>query len=225
MTVQHQKVREEINSIITVLVETGLVDDQNFAFIEQTHANTYLVRYSGNTQFGTTLRQVLYEDMYRDQLRDRAFNILMLDGALVQMTYVFESDRLIRHRLAFLPSPDLLDFQNAPELYSEELLYADVIDKRVVTVPLRFDYDARPGIAVPVTHPESHLTLGQYSRCRIPVTAGLTPHSFIRFVLSSFYGTSSQLVPIRLPSPKLRFNACITEPELREVHIGVPTYL
>ncbi|WP_418219937.1 DUF2290 domain-containing protein [Candidatus Thiodictyon syntrophicum] len=32
--------------------------------------------------------------------------------------------------------------------------------------PLRFDYDVREGIHKPVTHPKSHLTLGQYDLCR-----------------------------------------------------------
>ena len=208
-----------------MLVESGLGDDQNLAYIEQTQKATYLVRYSNSVPFGSMRSQVRYQDSYWDQRQHRAFSILMLDGALIQISYEFKAGRLLRHRLAFLPSPDLLDYQNYPELYSEERLFVDVVDKGVVTVPVRFDYDARTGVQVVLEHPESHLTLGQYSGCRIPVTAGVTPHSFMQFVLSSFYRTGSESVSLSLPSPRLRFERCIQPPELRVVYVGVPTHL
>lgn len=133
-----------------------------------------------------------------------------------------ERAALSRHRLAFLPAPDLLEFQNNPDLYLEDVMYADVVDLRVVTVPLRFDYDARAGVAKSVDHPASHLTLGQYSGCRIPATAGLTPYLFFEFVLRSFYNTALSSVSAALPVQAQRFSACITDDERRLVHLGIP---
>lgn len=225
MTREYVRVRDEINGIVENLVESGIVDDQNFAYIERTSGSKVLVRHSHSLALGSILRLSRYEDQYWQLREGRAFNLLMLDGALIQMSYEFISERLIRHRLAFLPSPRLLDYQSYPEIYTEEMLYTDVVEKGAVSVPLRFDYDARTGVPVVLKHPTSHLTLGQYLGCRIPVTAGLTPHAFVEFLLTSFYGTVTQGFAVELPSPKLRFRRCIDATELQVVHIGVPTYL
>ena len=225
MARQHQQVLNEINSIITVLVQTGLVDDQNFAYVERSGSELFSVKYSADLPFGSVFHRSRYHDQYWEYRRRRSFNLLMLDGALVQMSYEFKLRRLLRHRLAFLPSPSLLDFQNHPDLYFEDILDADVVDKRVAAVPIRFDYDSRPGVPVVLKHPKSHLTLGQYSECRIPVSAGLSPHAFVEFVLNSFYQKTLRSVDIELPSPKLRFDRSIEESELQVIHIGVPTYL
>lgn len=210
---------------MVLLVESGLADHQNSAYISQTGSATYVIRYSNLAPFGAMMKQRHYRDVYREQRRNRSYNFLMLDGALIQMVYEFAADKLLRHRLAFLPSPDLLEYQNHPDLYSEEVLYADVVEKAVVTVPLRFDYDVRDRVAVALDHPRSHLTLGQYSGCRIPVSAGVTPNAFIEFVLRSFYRRALGSVGIALPAPVLRFDACLADSERRVVHVGIPTYL
>ena len=144
---------------------------------------------------------------------------------MVQMQYEFFRNQLVRHRLAFLPSPDLLEFQNNPGLYLREALYADVVDERVVTVPLRFDYDVREDVARELEHPKSHLTLGEYKLCRIPVMAAVTPNAFMAFILRSFYNAAAASVGAELPPPTLRFEECIADAERRVVHIGIPTYL
>ncbi len=225
MATAHRRVCGEINSAIRVLIESGLVDDQNFAFIDRQGKNNYLVRHQNQSAITSVSRERPYADMYLEQRRKRYFNMLMLDGALLQMTYEFHYGELTRHRLVFLPSPVLLEYQNFPELYDEEVLYADVVEKHIVATPLRFDYDSRRDIAHPVVHPVSHLTLGQYVGCRIPVTAGLTPHSFVEFILNSFYRSAAETVGLRLSSPSIRFNPCIARDELRIVHISVPSYL
>ena len=221
----HKDVLREINGAMIVLVESGLADHQNTAYISRTGRTTYIVRYSNLVPFSSMMKHRRYEDVYWEQRESRSYNFLMLDGALVQMVYEFTAGQLIRHRLAFLPSPNLLEYQNHPELYSEEVVYADVVNKGVVTVPFRFDFDARDGVPVALEHPMSHLTLGQYSGCRIPVSAGVTPHAFIKFVLHSFYHNALISVGIDLPPPVLRFDKCLEDPERRVVHIGIPTYL
>ena len=221
MSVRAKNILKEIHNVMELLVGSGLADDQNSAYLKQTGKEAYTIQYSNRVPFSSMPREASYEDIYHDQRQSRAFNFLMLDGAMIQMEYAFISDHLTKHRLAFLPSPDLLEYQNNPELYLGEVLYADIVDKDAVTVPLRFDYDDDSFVAL--EHPRSHLTLGQYSRCRIPVTSGVTPHAFIDFLLRSFYNTASS--SISLPSPIMRFNQCITELERQVIHIGVPTYI
>ena len=62
----------------------------------------------------------------------------MLDGALIQMTYEFSDKKLRRHRLAFFPSPHLEEFQNNPDIYLDDEIYADVVAKNIVSFPVRF---------------------------------------------------------------------------------------
>ncbi len=224
MSDAHRQVVREINEIIPVVVASGLADDQNLAYEERTGPSRYRVRYDGDEVLGAALRDRPYEETY-ELLRDsRSYNLLMLDGAVIQMVYEFGDGDLLRHRLAFLPSPSLLEFQNEPDLYLEEQLYADVIERGVVTVPLRFDFDRRHDVAKPISHPISHLTLGQYSGCRVPVTAGVTPHAFMDFILGSFYRTATTAIGASLPTVRLRFDECIDASERRVVHIGIPTH-
>ena len=84
----------------------------------------------------------------------------------------------------------------------------DVIKKNIVPFPIRFDYDCRDEVVVNITHPKSHLTLGQYQNCRVPVSAPLTPYIFALFILRNFYNTafnkySEKIICIKsiLPSP------------------------
>ena len=221
----HRSILRELEGTTSYLISEGLADDYVSAFERQTGAGCYSIRFSNSSASFSVLSSVRYAELYSDQRRARQYNFRMLDGALIQMSYEFDTVGLLRHRLAFLPAPDLLEFQNHSELYSEELLYADVVDMRIVTVPLRFDFDRREKIAADLVHPVSHLTLGNYNRCRVPVSAGVTPHAFVGFILRSFYGLASDSLVGSLPAPIVRFDGCIADAERRVIHIGVPTYL
>ena len=220
----HRRVLQEITAISRFLLESGLADDYNAAYESKHGASRYLIEYRDMVGDSPILTETRYDEVYRVNRASRRFNFRMLDGAMIQMQYEFFRDQLVRHRLAFVPSPDLLDFQNNRELYVREPLYADVVDERVVTVPLRFDYDVREGVPRELEHPKSHLTLGEYKLCRIPVTAAVTPNAFMAFILRSFYNAAAASVDTQLPSPALRFAECIADAERRVVHIGVPTY-
>ncbi|MEU7769858.1 DUF2290 domain-containing protein [Micromonospora taraxaci] len=211
----------EITTLTKFLIESGLADDQNFPAITQTGSDRFIVSYP-NGSFATMLRNTAYKELYEHQLRHRSYSIRMLDGALIQMSYEFVGSRIEKYRLAFLPSPDLSEFQNNPELYLEDILYADVVDKRAVTVPLRFDFDDRDGVAQGLLHPKSHLTLGQYSNCRIPAAAPITPYLFVEFILRSFYNTATAAVAADLPVHFYDIESCMTTEEANLLHIGVP---
>lgn len=168
------------------------------------------------------LREKPYREIYAEQGAARAFHVKMLDGALVQMSYEFSGPQPLRSRLAFLPSPDLTEFQTAPDLYLEDLMYAEVVDLRAVTVPLRYDFDDRSDIAADVAHPRAHLTLGQYKNCRIATTAPLTPGAFVSFLLRSFYNTAMTAIAEGPPVAEHRFATTITDRERALLHIAAP---
>ena len=121
-----------------------------------------------------------------------------------------------------MPAPHLYDFQSSPEVYLEDELHGDVVAKSVVPFPLRYDYDKGNGCHRDVTHPKSHLTLGEYEHCRIPVSAPVTPHWFIDFVLRNFYDTPSRRYADELPPAGGSFDESITSNERRVVHVVVP---
>ena len=146
------------------------------------------------------LRNRPYGEIYQHLVQERAYNVKMLDGALIQMMYTFADRTLQRHRLAFFSAPHLENFQNDPEIYLEDEFYADVVARNIVPFPLRFDYDDQDGHQE-LVHPKSHLTLGQYENCRIPVTApmapfGLSTLSFAIFITRHSRNTLSDFLAI-----------------------------
>lgn len=214
-----QQIFNQLQTLTGKLIESGLCDALNFP------SKTNGV--NGITEIGITgkdysvfLKNISYAEMYKTALEKKIYHIKMLDGALLTLLYRFSHDQLVSHRLTYFPAPDLIAFQNEPELYQDDLLYADILDRRIVTVPIRFDFDS--DASEPLVHPTSHLTLGQYKNCRIPVSSALTPYQFISFIVSNFYHTaSSQLC---LPLYKERFEESIHPIELETIHIRTPVY-
>lgn len=150
-------------------------------------------------------------------MRNRVFNAKLLDGALLQMMYAFADGVLERHRLAFFPAPHLERFEHDPDSYVEDRIYADIVARSVPPLPIRFDYDSRDDRHRDIAHPKSHLTLGEYVHCRIPVTAPLAPHRFVDFILRSFYRTRSGEFASSLPRFAGAFAGSMTPAE-RSVH-------
>ena len=180
------------------------------------------VSFPGAEYISAALQDRPYEEMYRELTESRAYNIKMLDGALIQMSYQFGHGELVNHRLAFFPSPSLGEFQNDPQSYIYDELYADVVANSIGRVPMRFDYDAREDFHAVLVHPKSHFTLGQYRNCRIPVSAPLMPFQFVDFILRNFYHTAYEKYDVKLPTASARFAESIHPEERRVVHIVVP---
>lgn len=164
------------------------------------------------------LKNITYEEMYNELMENRIFNIKMIDGALIQMQYKFKDNIIEKHRLAFFPSPNLPIYQNYSNMFCGDDRYIDVLDKRVVTVPLRFDFDDSENeygekVAIPVEHPISHLTIVQYKNCRIPITSALTPYQFMEFIVRNFYNTEYESYSKQLGRSDKYFDESICEEE------------
>ena len=208
----------EIYNLTGSLIATGLCIDQNYPSENKDGADRSIT-FGNGADLSIVLKNVPYVDVYNTLLARRAFNLKMIDGALVQLQYLFAGNDLQRHRLAFFPSPDLLEYQNDPELYETDELYADMIAKNVVTVPVRFDYD--PKSYADYDHPASHLTLGQYKNCRIPVSGPISPFLFLNFILRSFYNTPFRKFCGNIGEGHLAFGETISEAEKRHMHLQV----
>ena len=140
------------------------------------------VTFKGANEISVALKNRPYTKIYNDLLCARSFSVRMLDGALIQMMYMFDGNELEQHRLAYFHNPDLEPYQNDPEIYLVDQIYAEIASRHVSGFPFRFDFNARTGV-----HSKSHLTLGQYKNCRIPVTHPVRPTQFVDFLLRNFY--------------------------------------
>ncbi len=217
-----RQVLAEIEVLNRLLISWSFADRQQTHVLRPGPNGLVTVEPARGLASARALKNVAYADMYQEQLLLQSYSFLMLDGALVQLQYEYQDGVLLRHRLAFLPSPDLTEYQNEPDLYREDPIYAEILERRVVAVPLRFDCDARPGVAVDVSHPVCHLTLGQYSRCRIPVVGPLTPYTFLAFVLRQFYNTAYTAEDQGVPTSDHLFHSSITAAERALLHIAAP---
>ena len=210
----------QINRLVAYLVQISLSDSQNYAFRRSLRGNIEEVTFQNAGYVSDALKDRAYDQIYHELAENGAYTAKMLDGALIQMMYMFSRTTLERHRLAFFPAPHLDEFQNNPEIYLEDEIYADITSKSNVPFPIRFDYDG--SAQVELEHPKSHLTLGQYKNCRIPVTAPMTPFWFIDFVLRNFYHTAFLKYANKLPSFDNLFTESILPKEQEVVHISVP---
>lgn len=213
-------IRNQIQKIVEELIFVSLSVDQTFPS-KRTEGSETKIDF-GKADISVALRNKSYKEIYNELSSAKSYNFKLIDGAIVQLMYKFEGNELKKHRLAFFPSPHLEEYQNNPELYENDEIYADVIRKDVVPFPIRFDFDSRIKISVDVDHPQSHLTLGQYLNCRIPVSAPLTPSLFIRFILRNFYNTAFAKYSEKITSFNDSFEQTITQKERNQIHIQIP---
>lgn len=215
------EVRKEIYYLTGKMIEIGLASDQNYPSEQSSVGeigSTIDLTVPKSSEISSALRDRPYSEIYYTLRDGRAYNMKFVDGALLQFRYRFTDGELTKHVLAFYPSPDLLEFQNDPELYENEILYADIISKDVVTTPVRFDFD--PSAFVEDTHPHCHFTIGQYKNCRIPVSNALTPHRFLNFILRAFYNTPFVEHCADIKGSAADFPRTVTPAEARNLHLS-----
>ena len=216
-----KNILKQINQLTVDVIEAGICDAQNFPSLTQGPGGISEIGISSvdNSIF---LKNIPYSEMYSELLKRKYYNFKMIDGALISLLYRFQNNNIIAHRLSFFPAPNLEVFQNEPELYLEDEIYLEFLDKRIVTVPLRFDFDSGEAF-VPVEHPKSHLTLGQYENCRIPVSSAVSPYQFMEFILRNFYHTAQNKSCIHLTKYTDKFEKSIVSEEETLVHICTPS--
>ncbi len=138
------------------------------------------------------------------------------------MAYAFDRNALAKHRLAFLTCPYLMRFDEDPARYFNDERYTDILSREVDPISIRFDYDHSDSRHKDVLHPKSHLTIGSYEHCRVPVSSPLTPLGFVGFVLRNFYRTATDDFASGLPRARAVFPTSITAKEEAVIHVVVP---
>jgi hypothetical protein len=210
---------KQINELTQALVGLSLSNEQNFPTTQGKPNAAFEISVNTAAGMSVALKNVAYRDIYGELEKARCFNIKMLDGALISLRYRFLVGVICEHSLSYFPSPDLEHFQNEPEIYLEDEIYADVVAKNIVPFPIRFDFSNDEETFVDVHHPYSHLTLGQYKNCRIPVCSPLGPLAFGGFILRNFYNTVFRKFSAKFPTSKLGFASTITAKERKIPHV------
>ncbi len=213
---------KQLEQITGDLINLGLISRPNFPKKITKQQGIEEIRPATGRSTSVPMRNRPYHEIYVNLTKEQYYNFRMLDGALIQMLYRFRNNQIIAHVLAYFPSPDLESFQINPENYQSDEIFANVNTENTVPIPFRFDFDSREQVVVDVYHPQSHLTLGRYKNCRIPVSAPLTPYHFIQFILRNFYDTKSHKYSGKVSTFEQSFDSTITEREQDLLYIHVP---
>lgn len=216
-----KEIYKQIYQLTIDIINSALCNHQNFPSIKSLPNGVIEVGIN-SIEKSIFLKNISYSQLYYELLEQKFYNIRMLDGGLITLQYKFKNNELIAHRLTFFPSPDLEIFQNEAEFYLKDEIYLDILDKKIVGVPLRFDFDSGEAF-IPIKHPKSHLTLGQYEKCRIPVSSALTPYQFVEFILRNFYFVASDKKECALTKYSNVFEKSIVQEEKKLIHICIPS--
>jgi hypothetical protein len=126
---------------------------------------------------------------YLALIERKEYSYLMDDGAIVQVSYIFERETINRHRLLYYPCPFSIDLSLLEEFGAglsdliREVYMQDLERNVALKSPIRFDYAPE---SAAVFHPASHITVNK-GTCRIPVRSPVRFDQFMRFVLENFY--------------------------------------
>lgn len=215
-----RNIKRDLDGLLSALINAGIVVDQNFPAIRPLGSNRWEVTFDGSEHisFGTIDGE--YATLHSELASKRSYTLKFIDEGLLQLGYLFDGQVLVRHRLAYYPSPNLRAFAEDSDSYFEDEMFVDIVSRRMTAFPLRFDFDEKS--AKDVIHPKCHLTLGDAKDCRIPVSSPLTPRWFLEFVIRNFYQTKKYDFLSGLPNHVLDLNRTITMNETGLVHIVIP---
>ncbi|HCA5044352.1 DUF2290 domain-containing protein [Acinetobacter baumannii] len=219
MPLTPREIINEIRHVDEVFLKNSLIDKYNSYSLRDHPDNKTEICISSCKDISFTLSSMSYKELYEESFKRNLFNYLMLDGALIQFNYLFDKGKIYKHRLAYLPSPNMEAFQHEPDLYIEQPMYAEIIEPSIVPVPIRFDFDETA--FEELHHPKSHFTLGQYKNCRIATGSPISPIIFVDFILRSFYNTAYKSYNQYIQYPRNIFDSTITDREKSFLHMNL----
>lgn len=204
---EQEKVFQELKKITQELIRCGLAEEYNVPIIRQTD-----IVWGNFKDVSLYLKNMDYSKIYSEMEKDHNYNIKLPDGGILQLMYRFNGrgTELQSHRLAYYPSPSYEIYQNDADLYDADYIYGDILNKDILPVVIRADYN-RDEVESEIHHPYSHITLGGYKNCRIPVDKPISPMKFVKFIMEHFY---------YVPSSKLEFNFALENVVSFEEHIA-----
>ena len=211
-----RSINTELRYLTALLVKKGIAIDQNWPSMGDNE-----IKWDNYKGLAFSLQNQPYEDIFEACRRERDFSFMLIDGSLIQMQYRFQRNNINSHILSFLPNPTFEKYQDNPEefekLYYGIELFTDILDKKTIIFPIRFDYSQTHN---EIIHPKIHATFGNYKDCRIPIAKPISPKRFISFILRNFYNYKFIETEIeKLLLSEINFEYDITENEKKLLHI------
>lgn len=180
------QLRSEIDRLASALFKSKLAIDSNVHVLAQSKGGV-IVSWSNDVQMSDLFENGSTLQEYVALIQRRWFSVLLIDGAILQISYTLAGDEIQKHRLCYYPCPIRFELRELEDFTIQQLvgvLNASEFRERLrLEGPLRFDYDIH---ATKPDHPASHLTFSR-ATCRIPVSAPLSVGHFVRFLFSHFY--------------------------------------
>jgi hypothetical protein len=216
-------IRSEIDRLITGFLKAELIVDSTPHIIHFSPNNLRTITWSVfNPSLDTLFATV---DEYKRLVLNRQYSLILLDGSLLQFSYTFQRDNLIKHRLCFYPFPLSLEPEEW-EVYQEmgiglvdileDLGFEEYQRRLQLRSPIRFDYDLHNANS---NHPASHLHIVR-SDCRVPVFAPLSIGHFVRFVFRNFYFEQWETFDFVRTWPVEWHNRTLTSDEMKQIHLN-----
>ena len=214
--------RDEISDLITLLLESGIAISSTGIVIDYRSPNWRRITWATNKFTSGDLFRIESPTVseYREWIASQGYSVLLFDGSFIQISYDFEDQELIAHRLMYFPCPFDLD-QELLEIFP----LVDVVDMYQesgtpcvrLRTPIRFDYD---NASAANHHPASHMTF-QWSHCRIPVVSPISLGHFIQFVFKNFYPNIWRFQEFLQTWPTIHFSPTITLSQSAYLHFSI----
>jgi hypothetical protein len=176
-----------LRNLLSLLIQSGIAIVIN-PVIERHLARVTRITWSSpydtaGLMTGSTFATI---DEYCAFIDSQMYSTVLYDGALLQISYDYQGNELVGHRLCYYPCPFDIDREMLQTDPIGEVidLYRESSDTRInLRSPCRFDYDEKNAEE---QHPAVHMHVVR-SHCRWAVTAPLSLGHFTTFVFRHFY--------------------------------------
>lgn len=204
----------EVNNFQIFLIEQGLITRYNTCIISGNN-----LMWENCKELSNFMKEEEYEEIYNKLDESKNFSFQLLDGAIFQLSYVVNKGNIEKMRVTYYPSPNLLNLDEVMEDYLAGSEFLDMLDKYIVVVPIRIDY--APNQHEEISHPKTHIHLGQMEGCRIPLTSPIMPNKFFKFIFYNFYNKAynKYFTNYNFNTQKLIVSITNSEKEHGHIHI------
>ena len=94
-------IQRQVERLTTDMVGLSLCDHQNYPSLRNIGQGYQEIGISNRTNISYALKNISYRNVYIELNRTQTYNLKMLDGALIYMTYRFRHNQIEKHSLAF----------------------------------------------------------------------------------------------------------------------------
>lgn len=214
------ELRGDIDGFLRLLTAADIAIFTNPVVARRSSSGSDRVSWKSATGGALSLFNIHRIQAYRSWVAEGSYSAVLYDGALLQMSFEVVGNQVIRHRLAYVPTPLELDsawLRSDPflEVFDTHLAAAEHNDF-CLRGSVRFDFDLE---AAAVEHPAAHLTFGG-DGVRIPLIGPVSVGHFARFVFHNFYPQLWEAHTFLRTLRQRRGERTISLPEQERIHLA-----